>query len=260
MSLFIPHVFNYISSERIQHVVETYLGKVSRIDIVSKSTMDGNYYNSAYIHMSQWYDTQTVANFQESIKNPDKQSKLIYNEPYYWIILENTSKNMKPNPLKRKLTLDLECCDTKSYNEEDTYKEQDTTLQKNMNPPIAPRKQKTQQMTNNDFSKLYNTKKILFPSFDSDQQKENFMNKIEELIAEDEIHECEEDKYLVSVDSRYIQSLEQNVKDLSETASMWYSEACHYFGLVGLYKNNCVTQQMNNNQNNVMRNHMENMV
>ena len=237
MSLYIPHVFAYISSERIKHVVESYLGKVSRIELVPKHSMDGNHYNSAYIHMSEWNHTSTVAHFQEKIKDPYKQAKLVYNDPYYWIVLENTSQYT--NPLKRKLTLDVEIgCNTPEAKYTDSNSSQD--------PPAAPRK----SMTNKDFADLYKVKKQLFPSFQSDAEKERFMDQVEELMDED-------DKYLVSIDGRYVRSLEDEVKDLIVRTNQWYAQAAHYFGVAGTYNYECnrLNQEINN-----MRLVMENKV
>ena len=237
MSLYIPHVFTYISTERIKHVVESYLGKVSRIDLVAMCSMDGNHYNSAYIHMSEWYDTQTVANFQGKVQDPYKQAKLVYNDPYYWIVIENTSKH--PNRLKRKLTLNVEIgCQTPEPESPDTNR--------CLEPPAAPQK----PMTNKDFSDLYKVKKTLFPAFESNIEKERFMEQVEELMDED-------DKYLVKIDSRYVKSLEDEVKDLIERTNQWYAQAAHYFGSAGTYnyEDNRLNQEINN-----MRLVMENKV
>lgn len=233
MSLYIPHVFAFMSSDRIKHVVENYLGKVSRIDIVPKYSLDGNFYNSVYIHMAEWYDTQTVANFQERVLDPYKQAKIVYNDPYFWIVLEN--KSIYTNPLKRKFTLDVNNgCKTPDQDANDSNKEAAQQQQ----TPCKPVKK---SLTNKDFSDLYKVKKQLFPSFESVAEEELFMDKVEELMDED-------DKYLVNIDSRYVQSLEEEVKDLIFRTNQLYAQAVHYFGLAGTYNQECnrLNQEINN--------------
>lgn len=108
MSLFIPHVFMNITSERIVTVFETLgFGKVKRVDLVNKGK-----YNRVYIHFEEWYENEMVARFQEKIMNKDKVVRIIYDDPYYWMVLENTSasKNAMPSSLgqQNKITINIE--------------------------------------------------------------------------------------------------------------------------------------------------------
>ena len=121
-----------------------------------------------------------------------------------------------------------------------------TDSNSSQDPPAAPRK----SMTNKDFADLYKVKKQLFPSFQSDAEKERFMDQVEELMDED-------DKYLVSIDGRYVRSLEDEVKDLIVRTNQWYAQAAHYFGVAGTYNYECnrLNQEINN-----MRLVMENKV
>lgn len=96
MSLFIPRVYPSITEERIRWIIEyqTPLGVVDRIDIVK---VEGKTYNRVFIHFKEWYDTEFANRFQSSVRNPNEDSRIIYDVPWYWIILENTSVKTQLN-------------------------------------------------------------------------------------------------------------------------------------------------------------------
>ena len=107
LSLFIPRVFPNITQERIMSIFYVLgLGDVKRVDRVLKQDGDGNEYYSVYVHFERWYRTNAVANFQERVTNPDKEARIVYDDPWYWIVLEN--KGQKRVPGQRKPTLVLE--------------------------------------------------------------------------------------------------------------------------------------------------------
>ena len=106
MSLFIPHVFSNISAERITAAFQDNdIGQVSHIDLVSKMDKNGQVYNSAYVHFAFWYQNSTAANFQERVVNPNQQAKLVYDDPWFWIVLKNSTE--KHESVARKTRLDL---------------------------------------------------------------------------------------------------------------------------------------------------------
>jgi len=103
MSLFIPRVFSNITSEQIKYTFESEylaLGQVERIDLVDKGD-----YNAAYIHLSYWYEEKYVADFQNKLRT-DKKITVVYEEPWYWIVLENTSAK-RIGPERRKEVINL---------------------------------------------------------------------------------------------------------------------------------------------------------
>ena len=90
-SVYIPHIFPNISSKRISDAFETHsLGIVLDIDIVGKRDRNGRAYNSAYVHFDKWFDTENAQRFLEFVQNPEKEARLIYEDPWYWIVLPNT--------------------------------------------------------------------------------------------------------------------------------------------------------------------------
>lgn len=106
MSLFIPHVFGNIDKEFIMEVFrEHQLGNVKSIDFVSKLGKDGHEFNAAYIHMESWETGKAARDFKALVVNQDKEARLIYEEPWYWIVLENTARKVVSGD--RKPCLDL---------------------------------------------------------------------------------------------------------------------------------------------------------
>lgn len=92
LSLFIPHMFPNITLERIHHVFSSnYIGDVKRVDFVPKTDKQGNIYNSAYIHFNSWCNSITVSNLQARILDPKREARVVYDDPWYWIILQNTA-------------------------------------------------------------------------------------------------------------------------------------------------------------------------
>jgi len=92
LSLFVPHMFQNITESRVSKVFSVlHLGEVHHVDFIPKTDKNGKSYNAAYIHFAFWYDSDTVMRFQERVFNPDKESRLVYDEPWYWIVLENTA-------------------------------------------------------------------------------------------------------------------------------------------------------------------------
>jgi hypothetical protein len=91
-SLYIAHVFPNINKKRIAQLFEKLnLARISGIDFVSKIGKDGKPYNSAYIHIDYWFDNISARHFQEKIRSDAKESLLVYDDPWYWIVNENIS-------------------------------------------------------------------------------------------------------------------------------------------------------------------------
>jgi hypothetical protein len=92
LSLFVPYVFANITEARVSKVFSTLrLGEIHHVDFIPKTDKNGKNYNAAYIHFAHWYESDTVAHFQERVTNPDKEARIVYDEPWYWIALENTA-------------------------------------------------------------------------------------------------------------------------------------------------------------------------
>jgi hypothetical protein len=110
ISLFIPHVYANISSTQIFDTFENLrIGVVRNVDLIPKQGSDGKPYNAAYIHFYEWCDNIAARNFQERVLDPKQEAKIVYDEPWHWIVLENKTKKRVPG--ERKATIDLAAFD-----------------------------------------------------------------------------------------------------------------------------------------------------
>jgi len=91
MSIYIPHVFENITKDHIYYVFEILrIGRISHIDFIMKMSKNKPY-NCAYIHFEFWYNNIANINLQEKIRNPEKEARIVYDDPWFWLILENTA-------------------------------------------------------------------------------------------------------------------------------------------------------------------------
>jgi hypothetical protein len=106
MSLYIPHVFENITKEEIIETFESQsLGRIKSIDFISKLGKNNVAYNAAYLHFDYWFNNTASNNFQEKLKNPEKECRVIYDDPWFWLVLENKTQKHLPNERKPRLAL-----------------------------------------------------------------------------------------------------------------------------------------------------------
>ena len=104
ISLYIPHDFANITKNKIVETFEKLrIGSINRIDFLNKKSKKSNY-NAVYIHFSEWYDNSAARNFQERVLDPNMEARIVYDEPWFWIVLEN--KRHKAGDRKRSVNLD----------------------------------------------------------------------------------------------------------------------------------------------------------
>ena len=97
-SVYIPRIFNNIPTEKIVKTFELLnLGKVEKVDIIMKTNQNGNNIKMAFVHFSEWYTNSAATNFRENIENPNIDAKLVYDDPWYWIVFPNTSPMKNSN-------------------------------------------------------------------------------------------------------------------------------------------------------------------
>jgi len=92
-SVFIPRVFLNISKEKIASMFEKLdLAMVRQIDFVPKQNSKGDKYkyNNVYVHLD-WIETKASISFRGTLFGPKKEVKLVYDDPLYWTVLQNTS-------------------------------------------------------------------------------------------------------------------------------------------------------------------------
>jgi hypothetical protein len=106
LSLYIPRVFSNITEDRIARVFESLsFGYVSRVDLVAKESADGKPYNSAYVHFDNWFDTTANRAFQDRVTDPERDARVVYDDPWYWIVLENKGRKQAAGARKPRIDI-----------------------------------------------------------------------------------------------------------------------------------------------------------
>jgi hypothetical protein len=104
-SVFIPRMFSNIGESRIRRIFHEHnIGNVERVDLVSKTSGNGDTYNMAFVHFDSMYDTESSANFRQDVENSDSKTKLVYDEPWFWLVLpfvQKEKKSIAVNPIAR---------------------------------------------------------------------------------------------------------------------------------------------------------------
>ena len=106
ISLYIPHVFANISKKMVADTFENLrIGNVKRVDFVHKKSSNGDF-NAAYIHFNYWCDNVAACNFKDRVLNPNTEARIVYDEPWYWIVLENKRAKVKSSDRKQRINLE----------------------------------------------------------------------------------------------------------------------------------------------------------
>jgi len=93
-SVCIPRIFNNIPTSKIVNTFEVLdIGKVEKVDIIMKIGKNGEPIKMAFVHFTEWYNNSTAFNLRNKIENPHEDAKLVYDDPWYWIILPNLSNS-----------------------------------------------------------------------------------------------------------------------------------------------------------------------
>jgi hypothetical protein len=204
ISLYIPHIFaNYEKADVAKVFEDLHIGKVNHIDFVSKLGKDGKPFNAAYIHFDYWFDTVVAANFQDRVKNPNKEARLMYEDPWYWIVLENKAQKFTPGDRKPRIDLG----DLKPQNGYSTPSKT-INLSDCVDLTNAPVKGKSYKEAAVACQMPTNLNGEFEDEYDADY------NKVISEMEECEAAMMEDDAYLTSIDVRYLQTLEQENTDL----------------------------------------------
>ena len=210
MSLFIPHVYaNFTSAAVFDIIQDMGIGEVKNVDFVSKTGSDGKPYNAVYIHFYQWYDNIVARNFQERVLNPSKEARIMYDDPWYWLVLENKGKKHVPGDRKPRIDLDAF-----------TTPEKPVAPMMNFYPLGVKRAPKTTK----------SWAQAVQPPAPLNLQKEfdiEAQYASEEITQEEmdwaweqmEIQRDREDQHLISIDGRYVQTLEEDNKMMHDQMS-----------------------------------------
>ena len=187
ISLYIPHIFANYGKHDVTRVFENLkIGKVQTIDFVSKMGNDGKAFNAAYIHFEYWFDNISAANFQERVLT-NSPAKLMYDEPWFWLVLENKGRKIVSG--ERKKCLDIG----------DLHQVIVTPEKTGGSSPRTPVKAK--------------------PGVELHHPSHYSVNLENDFESADEMAECEvameeDDQCLITIDGRYVQELEHEVVEL----------------------------------------------
>lgn len=100
-SVFIPRVFSNITEKRIINTFHNLdIGDVHHVDLIKRTNINGKSYNMAFVHFNGFYDTKSAQSFKMDIENKDKKAKIVYDDPWFWLVLpfelkpqDNNNKN-----------------------------------------------------------------------------------------------------------------------------------------------------------------------
>jgi heat shock protein HspQ len=240
ISLYIPHIFANYTKEYVSKVFEDHnIGKVKNIDLVSKMSQDGKFYSAAYIHFEEWYNTIATRNFQARVHDTSKEARIMYEEPWYWIVLENKARKFISGDRKPRIILN-----------EETTPVQTTQVKASIANSIdwtqAPKAHK--KVTASLPVPVKNVQKTSTapapPAFVANEEDADWLDYIQEEDAQmDEVEAAidEEDQYLTSIDSRYIHALEEENMYFRQLCDQYYAEYCK---TVEMYKTEAIKSQV----------------
>jgi hypothetical protein len=184
ISLFIPRVFSNIDEERISNKFEEMnIGKVSRVDLVSQY---GKNYNSVYIHFEYWNDNEDARSLQSSIQDPEKEARVVYDEPWFWIVLENKGRKQPANTQRKP------CVDLTDFAEPAIESEQ-----------VVTKSYKSVVLGETEFCE-YEDKDPYIDEFQYTEKDFQNMDELEDIMDEEE-------SFQKHFDSRYVKSIEEEM-------------------------------------------------
>ena len=157
------------------------VGKVSRVDLVPQY---GKNYNSAYIHFEYWNDNEHARSLQSSIQDPEKEARVVYDAPWFWIVLENKGRKQPANTQRKP------CVDLTDFAESEPEPEQ-----------VPSKSYKSVVLGETEFCEYEDQDKYQYQYTEQDFQN---MDELEVMMDEEESYQ----KYF---DSRYVKSIEEEL-------------------------------------------------
>jgi hypothetical protein len=244
-SLYIPHIFANFDKEFVANVFEKLkIGKVKNVDFVLKTNGQGKEYNAAYIHFDYWHDTVAARNFHTKVVNPNEEARIVYDEPWFWVVLENKARKYVPGERKPRIQLDepapkksnvyipeeepittmevvedskdedemdVEVDDTSSVvsmemnQEEEEESAEKMQLEEDNNMEWIQQVIEENQM-NEIEAEIEEDERNLDEIADAIEEEENRLMEVEAMIENDEQND---DQNMIFIDGRYVQTLEQ---------------------------------------------------
>jgi hypothetical protein len=201
ISLFIPHIFaNYRKEDVIKVFEDKQIGKVNHIDYIKKFNKGTDYY-AAYIHFEYWYENAEAVKLNRDVLDTQKEARIMYEEPWYWIVLENkTPQKINTKSGDRKLRIDIKGLSSSPVSISTPKSDVELTC------PNAPIKQK--QTVPFEYIEPVNLEGEF--SDEDIAQMDRELDEIEEyMIQEEEVNQ-------ISIDSRYVKAIEEENAEMRE--------------------------------------------
>jgi hypothetical protein len=122
LSLVIPRVFpQWVDEAKIIKIFrDQQIGIIFKVSIVrmpyeKNTSVNGRSEKSrsypiykAYLYFSAWFENVIAENFQSRIYGKDKQARVVYDDPWFWTVFENTERSKLSKADKRLLRLTRE--------------------------------------------------------------------------------------------------------------------------------------------------------
>jgi hypothetical protein len=221
LNVFVPHVFPNFDEEYMTKAFSK-IGVVDHMDFVSKQDRNGKLYNAVYIHFTSWHTNSTATKMRNALE-AGEQSKLVYDTPWFWVVLPNKGQKWSATDRKPRIDLDFIGAATDKPATDKPATDKPATEK-----PLESKKVTYAQIIGDSSSeekkKVYPppcariTRSTNIPTFNEEQVEEIVVDEYDAEASEDVANMAEmedamdalhPDTYLVSIDARYVQTLEQ---------------------------------------------------
>jgi len=203
------------------NVFERY-GTVSQVDFVAKQDRLGKDFNAVYVHFSCLKSESFKSCVEEGATNGGIQ--ILHDEPWYWIVLPNKAKKHISGDRKPRIDLgdasvirvsDFVTPEKLPLTRSDTIRFPSKNYTEALDTMINSCWSDTQRDLTLDMEEKNDLETSY--SFDTDAEMEEIYNQMDEIEAEIEA----DDTNLVSIDGRYIKTLElENLWLTNEVAQL----------------------------------------
>lgn len=217
LNVFVPHVFPNFDEDYVTKAFSK-IGVVDHMDFVSKQDRNGKLYNAVYIHFTSWHTNSTATKMRNALE-AGEQSKLVYDTPWFWVVLPNKGQKWSTTDRKPRIDLDfIGAATDKPLEKPATDKPLETKTNKVTYAQIIG------DSSSEEKKKVYPppcariTRSTNIPTFNEEQVEEIVVDEYDAEASEDVANMAEmedamdalhPDTYLVSIDARYVQTLEQ---------------------------------------------------
>jgi len=90
LSIYIPRVHCKTTRQDLYQVFQSAgLGEVDHVDFVTIGSVNASLYKRAFVHFHHWFNNPSVEELHKKIHNPEQTARLVYDSPWYWILLPN---------------------------------------------------------------------------------------------------------------------------------------------------------------------------